>query len=405
MTNQEKKFDILVLAGGASSRFFPFNSKGKTVFRLMGKPLVWYTLNSLSGLGIASATVVRPKENAELENATGAKVGQLKVHYMSQEKPKGQADAILTAWKSIKNSNPLLILNFQHFTAASIISKVMDLFNSGGKSVVVSTKTDAPWKYGIISVEGVRVTSVVEKPKKWSEPSNLRIVGIYLLTPEAIKIIASRPENEYQLEDGLNELASQGKLAHLRIDQPLASIKYPWDLFSVKDILLGDKQYIDKSAFVHKTAVIEGPCWIGPNAVVGAFCLLRKGVILEEGAQAERYLEVKNSIIGENSHVHSGFVGDSVIGENCRIGAGFITANRRFDRRNILVEVKGKKVDTGMSSLGVFVGDNANIGIHCGTMPGTVLGPDSIIWPGRIITGTVPAKTIISDKLGKKYVF
>ncbi len=382
-------FNIVVLAGGASSRFFPFNTDGKTVFRLMGKPLVWYTLNGLSKSGIESATVVRPKENAELENATGSKVGQLKVNYVSQEKPRGQADAILTAKNNIPRSDPVLILNFQHFSAAAIIPKVLNLFETSGKSVLVSTKTDKPWNYGILNIDGKKVTGVVEKPQKGSEPSNLRIVGIYLLTPEAIKIIASRPENEYQLEDGLNELASQDKLVHLQIEEPLASVKYPWDLFGVKDLLLTDKQYIDKSAFVHKTAVIEGPCWIGPNAVVGAFCLLRKGIILEKGAQAERYLEIKNSIVGKNSHIHSGFIGDSVIGENCRIGAGFITANRRFDRRNILVEVKGEKVDSGTSSLGIFVGNGAHIGIHCGTMPGTIIESGAMLMPGEVIKGIV----------------
>lgn len=384
--------NVIVLAGGASSRFFPFNTDSKTAFKLMGKPLVWYTLNGLSKMEIESVTVVKLKENAELENAVGDEVGRLKIRYVSQEKPKGQADAILAAYKHIKSSDPVLILNFQHFTVASIIPKVMDLFNSSGKSVVVSTKTDTPWKYGIISVDENRVKGVVEKPKKGSEPSNLRIVGIYLLMPDAIKVIASRPENEYQLEDGLNELARQDKLLHFQIDQPLASVKYPWDLFRVKDILLRDKQYIDKSAFIHKTAVIEGQCWVGPNAVVGAFCLLRKRVILEEGAQAERYLEIKNSIIGKNSHIHSGFVGDSVIGENCRIGTGFITANRRFDRRNILIEVKGEKVDSGTSSLGVFVGDNSHVGIHCGTMPGTIIESGAVIMPGEIVKGIARSK-------------
>jgi len=60
------------LAGGASSRFFPFNIDGKTIFKLIGKPLVWHTLNGMSKSGIESATVVRPKENAELESAVGS---------------------------------------------------------------------------------------------------------------------------------------------------------------------------------------------------------------------------------------------------------------------------------------------------------------------------------------------
>ncbi len=78
-----------------------------------------------------------------------------------------------------------------------------------------------------------------------------------------------------------------------------------------------------------------------------------------------------------------------MIGEDCRIGAGFITANRRFDRRNILIEVKGEKVDSGMSSLGVFVGNNVHIGIHAGTMPGTVIGTSVTISPGTIAKGTI----------------
>ena len=68
----KNSYQVVVLAGGASSRFFPFNTDGKAVFRLMGRPLVWYTLNGLSKLGIESATVVRPKENAELESAVGS---------------------------------------------------------------------------------------------------------------------------------------------------------------------------------------------------------------------------------------------------------------------------------------------------------------------------------------------
>lgn len=387
----DQQYQVVILAGGASSRFFPFSDRRKARFLLMGKPLPWFTLQNLSKMGVRSATVVRAKEKDQIEHAIGKSVGPLNVHFVPQQEPKGQADALLTAWKTLAHDQPILVLNAHHFTASSILSNVLKHWSNMKKSVVAVTKTDMPWKYGMVQVAGQQVTKVVEKPKKGEEPSNLRIVGIYFLTPDAIDVIASRPETEYQLEDGLDELAKKRDLAYVEIDQPMPTLKYPWDLFSIKDMLLEGKQYIDKSAFVHKTALIEGPCWIGPNAVVGAFSLLRKGVILEEGAQVERHADIKNSIIGKNSHVHSGFVGDSVIGESCRIGAGFITANRRFDRRNILVEVKGEKVDTGVSSLGVFVGDNTHIGIHCGTMPGTIIESGAMVMPGDIVKGIVKA--------------
>jgi len=62
-------------------------------------------------------------------------------------------------------------------------------------------------------------------------------------------------------------------------------------------------------------------------------------------------MEVKNTLIMEDSKTHSGFIGDSVIGRNCRIGAGFNTANVRLDRATVKVVIKEQKTDTGLKSL------------------------------------------------------
>lgn len=393
-------FNTVVLAGGASTRFFPFSEKRKAGFVLMGKPLPWFTLRDISTLGISSAIFVRSKENIGLEEVIGKKVGKMGVKFAVQDKPKGQADALLTVWKVISSRQPVLMMNAHHFTASSVIPKIIEKFEETGKSVVVATKTDKPWKYGIVSTEGDKVTGIIEKPKRGENQSNLRVVGIYFLTLEAIEVISGRPEAEYQLEDGLNELAKKGKLTYLETDQPMPTLKYPWDLFTVKDMLLRGKQFIDKSAFVHKTAVIEGPCRIGPKVVVGAYCLVRGGVILEEGAELQRFVDAKNVIVGRGSHIHSGFVANSVIGESCRLAAGFVTANRRFDRKSVGVEVKGEIVDSGSSYLGAFIGDESQLGIHCGTMPGTVIGPKCTIWPGLMVKGTIPTETIV--KTGDK---
>jgi bifunctional UDP-N-acetylglucosamine pyrophosphorylase/glucosamine-1-phosphate N-acetyltransferase len=112
---------------------------------------------------------------------------------------------------------------------------------------------------------------------------------------------------------------------------------------------------------------------------------VRDGTILERGVQIERYCDLKNSVIGERTHIHSGFVGDSVIGKNCRIGAGFITANKRLDRSSIGATVKAKKVDSGRVSLGALIGDNVRIGVRVSTMPGAIVGSNSNIYPGAIV--------------------
>jgi NDP-sugar pyrophosphorylase family protein len=143
---------------------------------------------------------------------------------------------------------------------------------------------------------------------------------------------------------------------------------------------------IEEGTHIYEYAIIKGPCYIGKNAVVGSYCKVRKETVLEEGVELQNSVDVKHSIIGQGTHVHSGFIGDSIIGENVRIGANFITANRRLDRKKVRVLIKGKMVDTRSSFFGSLIGDKAKIGIHCGTNPGVVIPEDSVVAPGTIVT-------------------
>jgi bifunctional N-acetylglucosamine-1-phosphate-uridyltransferase/glucosamine-1-phosphate-acetyltransferase GlmU-like protein len=104
------------------------------------------------------------------------------------------------------------------------------------------------------------------------------------------------------------------------------------------------------------------------------------------------FTELKNSLLGSWTHVHSGFIGDSVIGENCRLGAGFVTANRRMDRQKIKSTVKDKKVDTGLSFLGCLMGDECRAGIRSSTMPGVVIGNHCIVGPGETLFENLGSK-------------
>jgi bifunctional UDP-N-acetylglucosamine pyrophosphorylase/glucosamine-1-phosphate N-acetyltransferase len=67
---------------------------------------------------------------------------------------------------------------------------------------------------------------------------------------------------------------------------------------------------------------------IGSGVLVGPFCYLRAGTVLEAGAKAGTFVEIKNSHIGRGTKVpHLSYIGDADIGEGTNIGAGNITAN------------------------------------------------------------------------------
>jgi bifunctional UDP-N-acetylglucosamine pyrophosphorylase/glucosamine-1-phosphate N-acetyltransferase len=269
------------------------------------------------------------------------------------------------------------------------------------------TETNTPDKYGIVDLKNNRVCGVVEKPEKGKEPSNMRLIGTYLFSKDFLTILSNTPLSNYSLELAIDKVAKDGKVGFVQLADNMPSLKYPWDLLDLKDsIFLGIKYHIEPSAIIEKTAllkgdnifigkntricdfsIIEAPAYIGDNVTVGAYSQIRGGTILEDGVQIERYADVKSSVIGKNTHVHSGFIGDSVIGKNCRIGAEFVTANKRLDRRSVGIVVKGEKVDSGKNNIGVFMGNDVKVGIRVSTMPGTVVGDNSNIYPGVIMNG------------------
>ena len=235
-----------------------------------------------------------------------------------------------------------------------------------------------------------------------------------MLNGEFVELLGKTPLSEYQFEAALDKFVKLKKVSLVKDKGALMPLKYPWDIAAIKDYILKQmpekksagstvsdtatvrgKVVMGEDAKILDFALVEGPAYIGKNAVVGAYCILRDGSVLEEGAELERYADCTRSIIGSGSHLHSGFVGDSIIGSSVRMGAGFITANRRIDRNAVSVEVKSEKVSTGNSRVGVLMGNSVKTGINVSTMPGVIIGQGSVVGPMTCIMKNVPEKTLI----------
>lgn len=401
------KYQVVILAGGEASRAFPFNGLHKSFFKIAGKTILERTVAGVKRTNPDEILLVLGAKNFDREKQLCEESDIFDgVKFIREEKPLGQADAILSAKSFIKGN--FFVINANQMNFHRLADGFVNQFTQTGSVATLGiTKTDNPDKYGIVDLEGSRVKGVVEKPEKGKEPSNMRLVGIYLFSLDFLDILSKVPVSDCSLEQALDGIAKEGKVGSTLITGNLSSVKYPWDMLEVKQPILSDMEKTkDPSALIEKTAIlrgeeifigkdahicdfsiIESPAYIGEGAVVGAYCQVRGGTILEDGAQIERYADVKNSIIGEGTHIHSGFIGDSVIGKNCRIGAEFVTANKRLDRKPVEVIVKGEKVETGRSNIGVFMGDDVKTGIRVSTMPGAVIGSDSIIFPGVTLSG------------------
>ena len=88
----------------------------------------------------------------------------------------------------------------------------------------------------------------------------------------------------------------------------------------------------------------------------------------------------------ENTKIpHLSYVGDSVICEDVNFGAGTITANLRFDEKEVKVNIKNERVSSGRKKLGAIVGGHVRTGINVSILPGIKIGAYAWIYPGAVV--------------------
>lgn len=186
--------------------------------------------------------------------------------------------------------------------------------------------------------------------------------------------------------------------------------EYPWEVLGeigdfIKKIgptldpeeyeLKGEDIWIAKSAKVWPTVSITGPCIIGKDAEVRQCAFIRGKAIVGEGAVVGNSTELKNVVLFSKVQVpHYNYVGDSVLGYKSHMGAGAVTSNVKQDKKNVTINYRGEKVETGLRKFGAMLGDNVEVGCNSVLNPGTVVGRFSNVYPLSCVRGFVPAQSI-----------
>ena len=390
----------VILAAGKSKRFYPLCEKSnKTMIPLLGKTILEWTILALEKSGIKDIVlVVNPEGAATLP----PKRREPKPKIVIQEEAVGMADGLLKAKDEIHED--FFLLNGYHLDIDWFI-KDMIAKKEKADGVILATQRENPWEFGVLEVVGDKVKSLVEKPARGSQASRLCVAGAYLLTKDFLPFLEKFPASHYQLEEAINKYCQEKNILVQETAKPTISLKHSWDLLKLKDyllekipqvisktakigknVILEGKVIIEDGAMIMENAVIKGPAYIGRNVLVGNSVLIRQGTVIEENCQIGAFSEIKNSLFLPGAHFGgAGFIGSSIIGENCRLGHGFVSANKRFDRKKIMVSIKGEKIETGLDDLGVIMGNGVNVGIKVGTMPGKTIGSQATINPGAIV--------------------
>ena len=129
---------------------------------------------------------------------------------------------------------------------------------------------------------------------------------------------------------------------------------------------------LGKGVSVPHSYLVE--CEVLDGCQVGPFAYLRPGAVLERGAKAGSFVEIKNSQIGEGAKVpHLAYVGDAEVGAGSNLGAGTITANYDGFRKNRTV-----------------IGKNARIGVDTMLIAPVEVGDSAYTGAGAVVKDDVP---------------
>ncbi len=399
---------VVILAAGRSSRFYPYNYfPHKSLIKILGKPIVVHTIESIKKSGIKDVILIVSKDSEIKKILGNGKNLGVSIQYVVQKEPTGGGNGLLLAEKLIDGD--FFLLNASRVDFFEYKELMRSQKSKNDKGVLLAKRQENLQKFGVLRVEEDRVIDLVEKPKKEEEPSNLRLIGIYLFSKDFLKTLRQTPDEHYRLEKAISSFSKIHPVKFVETKNEVPSLKYSWDLLGIKNYLLksikksiGKDVKIAKSAEIIGKVIIEdgaeimegsrikGPCFVGKNTVIGNNAILRSNADIEENCTIGAYMEVKNSLIMSGTKVHSGFIGDCVIGEDCRIGAQFSSANVRLDRSEIKIQTEKEEVDSGLKHLGAMVGRNVRIGIKVSTMPGIIIGGGSIIGPSTVVLNNVP---------------
>jgi UDP-N-acetylglucosamine diphosphorylase/glucosamine-1-phosphate N-acetyltransferase len=178
-------------------------------------------------------------------------------------------------------------------------------------------------------------------------------------------------------------LAVVGPPELLRID-PTAHI----DPMVVADVTRGPI-VIDRDASIDAFTRLEGPCYLGPGThVFGA--KIRAGTTL--GPQCRIGGEIEASIVqGHSNKYHDGFLGHAYVGAWVNLGAGTQASDLRNDYGPVTVTVDGRRVATGLTKVGCFLGDHTKTGLGVLLNTGTNTGVFCNLLPGGLLPKYVPS--------------
>lgn len=231
---------VIIPAAGVATRFLPASKAvPKEMFPLVDKPLLQYALEEAAASGLTQAVLITSSGKRAMEDhfdrlealeghlkrrgdeARLRKVREpetlLQIAFVRQREPLGLGHAVLQAAPWVAEEAAAVVLPDDLIVSETpVLAQMLEVFRRVEASVIAVERLprEELAGYGVVAVTPVgerlyRVEGLVEKPRPEEAPSDLGIVGRYVLTPGVFAALSETPPGalgEVQLTDGLARL-------------------------------------------------------------------------------------------------------------------------------------------------------------------------------------------------------
>ncbi|QKE75007.1 UTP--glucose-1-phosphate uridylyltransferase GalU [Arthrobacter citreus] len=229
----------IIPAAGLGTRFLPATkAMPKEMLPIVDKPTIQYIVEEAIAAGIEDIIIVTGKGKRSIEDHFDISIeleqnllekkkfeilervqasSKVEIHYIRQKEPRGLGHAVWCARKFI-GDEPFAVLLGDDIIQSDVpcVEQLIKQYELTHSSVigVQEVPEDEAYRYGVIDPveqDGRRyqVRNFVEKPAKGTQPSNLAIMGRYLLTPEIFEFLEEQEVGaggEIQLTDAIQKL-------------------------------------------------------------------------------------------------------------------------------------------------------------------------------------------------------
>ena len=234
--------------GGLGTRFLPATkAMPKEMLPVVDKPLIQYAVEEAAEAGVEEFIFVTGRNKTaiedhfdhsfELEETLAAKGKDEALHlvkdmlhnpgsvfYVRQQQPAGLGHAVWCARHLVGSEPVAVLLADDLILGASCVKEMVDAYKGGNMVAVMDVPHEQTGSYGIVKPGAddgriVQVEGLVEKPDPSSAPSNIAVVGRYIITPEVFETLAAQERGaggEIQLTDALAKQIGKAPFSGVR---------------------------------------------------------------------------------------------------------------------------------------------------------------------------------------------